>query len=119
MFLKGMDRHAQHIQTGARRVVGVNCHTMDPDEDTLLRDVAEQRFDVDHEHVDRIRRWREERDSARVEEALGLVREAAESPDADLMQPLVDALDGDASIGEITGALRAGYEQPADPFGPA
>jgi methylmalonyl-CoA mutase N-terminal domain/subunit len=119
IFLKGMDRHAQHVQTGERRVVGVNCHTLDPAQDTLLRDVAEERFEPDREHVERIRRWRADRDQARVRAALERLSEAAAAPDADLMVPLLAGLSDDCSIGEIAGALRAGYGLPSDPFGVA
>jgi methylmalonyl-CoA mutase, N-terminal domain len=116
MFLKGMDRHAQDVQTGTRRVVGVNCHAMEPAEDTLLREVAEQRFEPDREHVERVRAWRDTRDAARVEAALAAVQDAAATPAADLMAPLVAALDEDCTIGEIAGALRGGYGLAADPF---
>jgi methylmalonyl-CoA mutase N-terminal domain/subunit len=116
IFTRGMDRHAQEIQSGDRRVVGVNCHHMDPADDTLLRDVAEERFEPDLVHIERIRRWREQRDMTHVEDALGAVRAAAQAADGDLMGPIIDAMDRDCSIGEITGALRAGYGLPSDPF---
>ena len=116
IFLHAMDRHAQLVQTGAKRVVGVNCHTVDPADDKLLREVAEERFEPDKEHIERIRRWRTERDGARVEAALAAVQGAAASPSADLMAPMVAALDDECSIGEIAGALRLGYGLPADPF---
>jgi hypothetical protein len=35
------------------------------------------------------------------------------------MGPIVTALDRECSIGEIAGALRAGYGLPADPFADA
>jgi methylmalonyl-CoA mutase N-terminal domain/subunit len=116
MFLHGMDRHAQEVQSGERRIVGVNCHTMEPEDDTLLRELAEARFEPDRSHVDRIARWRGERDAARVQGALDDVEAAAAIPDADLMGPIVSALDRDCTIGEIAGALRAGYGLPAEPF---
>src|SRR5512133_1525600 len=80
VFLKGMDRHAQAVQTGARRVVGVNCHVMEPQDDTLLREVAEARFEADREHVERIRWWRGEREPGIVEAALAAVQEASATP---------------------------------------
>jgi methylmalonyl-CoA mutase, N-terminal domain len=119
IFLKGMDRHAQQVQTGERRVVGVNCHRLDPADDTLLRNVAEERFEPDREHVERVRRWRTERDGGPVAAALEAVREAAAAPEADLLPPMVRALDDQCSIGEIAGALREGYGLAADPFGAA
>jgi methylmalonyl-CoA mutase N-terminal domain/subunit len=119
MFLHGMDRHAQEVQSAERRIVGVNCHTMPVEDDTLLRDLAEERFEPDLEHVARIRAWRLERDASVVHAALEAVQAAACSPDADLMGPIVTALDRECSIGEIAGALRAGYGLPADPFADA
>jgi methylmalonyl-CoA mutase, N-terminal domain len=116
LFLRGMDRHAQAVQTGTRRVVGVNCHVMEPSDDTLLRDVAEARFEADHEHVERIRWWRGGRELERVEAALADVQDASATRDADLMPPIVAALDDECSIGEIAGALRAGYGLNPDPF---
>ncbi len=116
IILHGMDRHAQQVQSGERRVVGVNCHLSDPSDDTLLRDVAEERFEPDREHVEGIRRWRGERDGAGVADALRAVEAAAASSENDLMAPIVDAFESDCSIGEIAGALRAAYGLPSDPF---
>jgi methylmalonyl-CoA mutase N-terminal domain/subunit len=119
IFMHGMDRHARQIQSGELRVVGVNRHQMDPEEDTLLRDIAEERFEPDLDHVERIRRWREERDDDAVQAALAAVQAAAATPEEDLMPPIVAAMDRDCSIGEIGGALRAGYGLPSDPFATA
>ena len=116
IFTHAMDRHAQEVQSGERRVVGVNCHRVDPEEDTLLREVAEERFDPDLEHVERIRSWRADRDASDVADALGAVQVAAAGTDDDLMPPIIAAMDRDCSIGEIAGALRAGYGLPPDPF---
>ncbi len=116
MFLHGMDRHAQEVQSGERRIVGVNCHTMPAEDDTLLRELAEARFEPDLEHVERIRRWRGEREAGPVSVALDAVREAAADAAADLMAPIVAGLEAECSIGEIAGALRTGYGLAADPF---
>jgi methylmalonyl-CoA mutase cobalamin-binding domain/chain len=119
MFLHGMDRHSQRVQSGEQRVVGVNCHRMPPEEDTLLRDLAQERFEPDLEHVERIRRWRSGRDAAQVGDALAAVRAAAGGAGDDLMAPIVGALDRECSIGEIAGALREGYGLSSDPFAAA
>jgi len=67
----------------------------------------------------RSRRWRAERDGALVDGALARVQAAAAAPMDDLMAPIVDALDRECSIGEIAGALRAGYGLNPDPFATA
>jgi methylmalonyl-CoA mutase N-terminal domain/subunit len=97
-------------------VVGVNTHTIPPEADRFLRDIAEERFEPDHEHVERIRAWRPSRPDAPLQASLERVREASADPSADLMDPIVAALDADATIGEITGCLRQGQGLPADPF---
>jgi methylmalonyl-CoA mutase, N-terminal domain len=104
------------VQSGELRVVGVNEHVIRPEDDWFLRDIAEARFEPDQAHVERIRAWRPSRAAAPLQASLERVREAAADPAADLMGPIVTALDRDASIGEITGCLREGLGLPADPF---
>jgi methylmalonyl-CoA mutase, N-terminal domain len=116
IFLRGMDRHSSAVQNGDLRVVGVNEHVVAPEDDWFLRDIAEQRFEPDYAHVERIRAWRPGRSEAPLQAGLERVREASADPDADLMGPIVAALDADATIGEITGCLREGAGLPADPF---
>ncbi|HJY71567.1 MAG TPA: hypothetical protein VJ347_07290, partial [Streptosporangiaceae bacterium] len=51
-----------------------------------------------------------------LQAGLERVRDASADPGADLMGPIVAALDADATIGEITGCLREGLGLPSDPF---
>ena len=111
-----MDRHTRAVHDGDLPVVGVNRHVLPREEDTFLRDVAEERFAPDAGHVERIREWRRTRDASRLAPALDAVQAAVADEDADLMPPVVAALDADATIGEITSALREGHGLPADPF---
>jgi methylmalonyl-CoA mutase N-terminal domain/subunit len=116
IFLRGMDRHSSAVQSGDLRIVGVNTHAIAAEDDQFLRDVAEQRFEPDYAHVERVRAWRPTRADAPLGAGLERVREASADPDADLMGPIVAALDADATIGEITGCLREGVGLPGDPF---
>ena len=116
ILLRGMDRHSSAVQSGDLRIVGVNEHVVAPEDDWFLRDIAEQRFEPDYAHVERIRAWRPTRSEAPLRAGLERVREASADPDADLMGPIVAALDADATIGEITGCLREGVRLPGDPF---
>src|SRR6516225_5459956 len=116
IFLHGMDRHSRAVQSGELRMVGVNEHVIAPEDDWFLRDIAEQRFEPDYAHVESIRAWRPTRDDVALRAGLEHVREASADPEADLMGPIVAALDADATIGEITGCLREGLGLPGDPF---
>jgi methylmalonyl-CoA mutase, N-terminal domain len=116
IFTTAMDRHSAAVQNGHLRIVGVNEHVVPPASDRFLRDVAEERFEPDREHIERIRAWRPTRAQAPLRASLDRVHVASAEPDADLMGPIVAALDADATIGEITGCLREGQGLPADPF---
>ena len=116
IFLHGMDRHSRAVQSGDLRIVGVNEHVIAPEDDRFLRDIAEERFEPDYAHVESIRAWRPTRDGVPLHAGLERVRDASADPGADLMGPIVAALDADATIGEISGCLREGLGLPGDPF---
>jgi methylmalonyl-CoA mutase N-terminal domain/subunit len=116
IFTAAMDRHSAAVQGGQTRIVGVNEHVLPPESDRFLREVAEERFEPDQAHVERIQAWRPTRPQAPLRASLEQVRRASAEPDADLMAPIVAALNADATIGEITGRLREGQGLPADPF---
>ena len=116
IFTDAMDRHSTAVQSGELQIVGVTEHVIPREDDWFLRDIAEARFEPDHAHVERIRDWRQSRPAGPVQTSLEQVRHAAADPAADLMEPIVAALDAEASIGEITGCLREGLGLPADPF---
>ena len=116
IFTHGMDRHSAAVQSGELRIVGVNEHVVPPEADRFLREIAEERFEPDYAQIERIREWRLTRSETPLRESLERVRQVAADPAADLMAPVVAALDAEASIGEITGCLREGAGLPADPF---
>jgi len=116
IFTNAMDRHSSAVQSGELLVVGVNEHVIPRENDWFLRDIAEERFEPDYAQVERIRAWRPSRPSGPLQASLERVRSAAADAAADLMEPIVAALDADATIGEITGCLRVGLGLPGDPF---
>ncbi len=116
IFAETMDRHSRQVLQGERRVVGVNCHHAIGEEDTLLRDIAEARFEPDHAHADRVARWRADRDPAPLQSSLAALRAAADDRSADLMAPIVAGFEAEATIGEMAAVLRESYGYPGDPF---
>jgi methylmalonyl-CoA mutase N-terminal domain/subunit len=97
-------RAQQAIERGETRVVGVNAFV----EDAVAPAIPIQRIDasIERAQIDRVRAFRERRDAAHVEAALGAVRTAAEGT-ANLMPPLIEAVDAGATVGEIAALLRA------------
>src|SRR5207244_11768514 len=96
-------RWREDVDSGRRRVVGVNCYTVDEEPATPV-------FQVDPEveaiAVERIQELRASRDGARFDEAIGRLREAAEDfaqrdvaelGEGRLMEAAIDAARAEAS----------------------
>lgn len=114
-FQEGMVNTGMSVEDGTRPVVGVNCFVLPEVEDNMLRDHTDQKIAPAYEHIEEIRAWKAGRSMAKVEAALGRVKDAAASVD-NLMPVIVDAFESDATIGEITGAIRLATGLPADPL---
>ncbi len=104
--------HQQALEAGAKRIVGVNCHT-----DSLAKDLEILRIgrDVERDQVRALGTRREARDDADVEAALVRLAETA-SGDGNLIPPMLDAARAEATLGEICGVLRGlwgGYTENA------
>ena len=112
-----MARYARQIKEGELPKVGLNCFQMPEEEDTLLREVAESKFEPSWERIDWTRRFKADRDNNRVKEALRGCYEKARSRDENLVYGFLPALEAGATMGEITGVMRMAYHRPYDPFG--
>jgi methylmalonyl-CoA mutase, N-terminal domain len=97
-------RAQQAIERGEATVVGVNTFV----ETIEAPPIPIQRIDASSERaqVDRLRAFRERRDTGRVDAAMAAIRAAAEGT-ANLMPPLIEAVDAGASVGEIATLLRS------------
>jgi methylmalonyl-CoA mutase, N-terminal domain len=107
-------RIAQEIDSGERKVVGVNAFVT-PDEEPyepLRVDPA-----IEHEQAERLARLRAARDAPEVTRRLDEVRRTAEGT-GNLLYPLREALAARATVGEVCDALREvwGVYQPADVY---
>lgn len=92
-------------------VVGVNGYEV-PEERPV--DTLHIPMEVEDRQVDRIRRFKKNRDADAVRKSLAEVRAAAES-DENLMPPLVRAVRNGCSVGEISDIYRAVFGEYRDP----
>ncbi len=92
----------KEIDTGARVVVGVNRYR-----DDTANGVPIMRVDpkLEREQVERVRRFRAQREPGAVRASLDWLRRAAVS-DENLMPALVECVDRNVTLGEIADALR-------------
>ncbi len=106
-------RHFQLVESGERVIVGVNAFTSEEDERIELQTIpphAAQR------QLDRLARVRNERDTAASEASLQRLGEAARTPSANLMPPILECVESYATLGEICSTLRdvfGTFEAPA------
>jgi methylmalonyl-CoA mutase N-terminal domain/subunit len=104
--------YQQALETGAKKIVGVNAHT-----GTVAKELEILR--VSHEVEAEQRRTlgarKAERDSVRVKDALEILVAAARA-DRNMIPPMLEAARAEATLGEICDALRAewgSYREPA------
>jgi methylmalonyl-CoA mutase N-terminal domain/subunit len=96
-------RYQQEVESGERKLVGINAYTEGDDLDTdILR--IDPEFEV--EQVRRIQTLRDSRDLAAVTRTLDSLVEAARDPGHNLMPLLVEAARVHATEGEIVTALQ-------------
>src|SRR5262252_5519729 len=95
-------RFQQEVESGARKIVGVNAPT-EGDEPIEILKIP---IDVEQRQVERLRTVRSERSQAEVDRAISELQRAAEG-DENVMPHLVDCARVYASEGEICDALRA------------
>ncbi len=100
------------LESGRARKVGVNCYRSDGDE----HDVAFHPFDSAQaeRQCARLDEVRRRRDGARVAKALDGVSAAAAAK-VNVMPALIDAVEAEATVGEMVGALKAVYGEYREP----
>jgi methylmalonyl-CoA mutase N-terminal domain/subunit len=97
-------RYQQEVESGMRKVVGVNAYTEGDDDQTLILRIDPA---LEAKQIQRVRSVRERRDGEIVTAALESLERAARDPNANLMPLLLDAARADATEGEMVSALQA------------
>ena len=96
-------RYQHELETGARKLVGVNAYTEGDDHQMpILR--IDPSFETDQ--VQRVRAFRERRDQERAEDTLKRLEQAARDPQENLMPYLLDCTRAHATEGEMVQTLQ-------------
>ena len=117
MFNRASERHYRAVASGEHQLVGVNCHQMPREEDTLLRDITERKIPPCREQIETIHRFRTERSQDPVRRSLREVYAQAKTRDTNLVPATCDGFRAGATMGELAGAMRLAYDAPYDPHG--
>jgi methylmalonyl-CoA mutase, N-terminal domain len=92
----------ERYRTGQDVIVGVNKYVTDTVDDVEILKVDPE---SERRQLDRLAKFKAERDSEQVERRLAALRDVA-AGDGNLLYPIKDALRDRASIGEVCGAMR-------------
>ena len=95
-------RYQVALEKGDKRVVGVNCHTDSVTHDLEILRVSHE---VETVQVSDLANRRKARDEAAVTKRLTQLVDAART-DANLIEPMLEAVRAEATLGEICDALR-------------
>lgn len=107
--------YQKQVEKGGKVIVGVNRFE-DDKEMTGVPEILRMDPKLESEQVERLARLRSERDEGRTREMLEAVSEAASGTD-NLMPFVMDALDAEATLGEISDELRKVWGTYAPPGG--
>lgn len=92
------------VEAGDRIIVGIN-HFVEEEDEENVPNLLHVDPELEGAQVEGLARLRQERDNVRVEETLEAVREAARGPE-NLMPFVMEAVDAESTLGEISDALR-------------
>ncbi len=102
---KAAYRYQKEIETKKRLVAGVNEFKL-PGDDEINIPVLKIDPEVERSQHNRLKKLRETRDNAKVEESLQKLEEVAKKEDENVMPYLIDAALAYATLGEIRQALE-------------
>jgi methylmalonyl-CoA mutase, N-terminal domain len=92
----------ERYRTGQDIIVGVNRYVTDVVDDV---DILKVDPESERRQLDRLKKWKANRDQAAVDQRLEELREVARG-DANLLPPIKEALRAGGSIGEVCNAMR-------------
>lgn len=111
-----MGRYHHQVQDGEVVKVGMNAYQMDPREDTLLRDISEEKIAPLFDRVERMKAYRESRDQQALLGSLKRLHDVVQS-DENMLDAVLECTKVGATMGQIAGVLRQAWGTPYDPYG--
>jgi methylmalonyl-CoA mutase N-terminal domain/subunit len=103
--------YQREIDSGERKIVGVNAHTVDEPVEIPILEIDPKGFE---RQCARLARLRKQRDAKKHTSALDAVQKAAEGDD-NLMPHFITAVRADATLGELCEVLRGVFGEYREP----
>ncbi|MDG2111937.1 MAG: methylmalonyl-CoA mutase family protein [Actinomycetota bacterium] len=111
-----MGRYHHQVHDGEVLKVGMNVHQMAPEEDTLLRDISEEKIEPLFDRIEDLKKWRAGRDHEALQTAFQRLHDVVQT-DENMMSAVLECTVAGATMGEIAGIMRQAWGVPYDPYG--
>ncbi|MCP4087706.1 MAG: hypothetical protein GY745_22065 [Actinomycetia bacterium] len=111
-----MGRYHQQVHEGDVVKVGMNVHQMPTEDDTLLRDISEEKIEPLFGRIEKLGAYREGRDQQRLLESFQRLCDVVQS-DENMLPAVLECTEAGATMGEIAGIMREAWGTPYDPYG--
>ncbi|MCP3933810.1 MAG: hypothetical protein GY708_00405 [Actinomycetia bacterium] len=111
-----MGRYHHQVHDGEVTKVGMNVHQMPAEEDTLLRDISEEKIEPLFGRVEGMKEYRAGRDQQRLFASFRRLHDVIQS-DENMMAAVIECTQAGATMGEIAGIMREAWGTPYDPYG--
>jgi len=108
-------RFEREVNDGTRIIVGVNAFTESDDGDQDGANLLRIEQDTEDFQLKRLAAVKQARDGEAVDRSLGAVRQAAEDTGANLVPPIIEAVNAYATEGEICDALAGVFGRYTEP----
>lgn len=96
--------YQEQVDSGQRKIVGVNCYHVE--EAQAAPPTGRPDPSAMHRHVERFKAFKRERSQQPVARALYALAQAANSPDENIFEKVVEAVEVGVTHGEVTACLR-------------
>ena len=111
-----MGRYHHQVHDGDVVKVGMNVHQLPTDEDTLLRDISEEKIEPLFDRIDEIKAFRESRDQPVLQAAFQRLYDVVQT-DENMLEAVIECTEAGATMGEVAGIMRQAWGAPYDPYG--
>lgn len=116
IFQSSMDRYARAVAEKDLLKVGLNTLQIPEEEDTILKDLVEEKIEPCRHRIGEIQEFKKSRDPNLLKTQLQSLLDSARDESINLVPVVIDALQAGLTLGEIAGAMRLAYNEPYDPF---
>jgi methylmalonyl-CoA mutase N-terminal domain/subunit len=111
-----MGRYHHQVRDGEVLKVGMNVHQMPAEQDTLLRDISEEKIEPLFDRVKEIAAYRNKRDQKPLLDSFQRLHDVVQT-DENMLEAVLECTLAGATMGEIAGILRQAWGTPYDPYG--